>query len=127
MITTYIENIVPAISAKHHNYNEVNDPNLKINDLVLFKKRPGNNLLPGWSLGRITETKVSKDGVVRSAQLIYALNTKREGDSDSVTEVMLTSRIRYDKDLYKIYTTRQVDELIKLFPLPDGKSEPCNN
>ena len=127
MITTYIENIVPAISAKHHNYNEVNDPNLKINDLVLFKKRPGNNLLPGWSLGRITETKVSKDGVVRSVQLIYALNTKREGDSDSLTEVMPTSRIRYDKDLYKIYTTRQVDELIKLFPLPDGKSEPCNN
>ena len=127
MITTYIENIVPAISAKHHNYNEVNDPNLKINDLVLFKKRPGNSLLPGWSLGRVTETKVSKDGVVRAVQLIYALNTKKEGGSDPLTEVIPTSMVRYDKNLYKIYTTRQVDELIKLFPLPNEESEPCNN
>ena len=120
MVTTFVENVVPLISAKSHNYKETSDKNLEEGDLVLFKKRPGNNLLPGWSLGRISKVKLSRDGVVRSVQLTYPLHVgKGEGEADPLVEALPQSRARYDKNLFKVHTTRQTDELIKLFPLEE--------
>ena len=124
MVTTFIENVVPIISAKNHNYKEASDKNLEEGDLVLFKKRPGNNLLPGWSLGRISQVKLSRDGVVRSVQLTYPLHVgKGEGETDPLVEALPQSRARYDKNLFKVHTIRQTDELIKLFPLEEDSKE----
>ena len=124
MTATFIENVIPIISAKNHTYEEVNDKNLEVGDLVLFKKRPGNNLLPGWSLGRVSEIKLSRDGVVRSVQLTYPLHLEKgEREVDPLIEALPQSRARYDKNLFKVYTVRQTDELIRLFPLKEDGEE----
>ena len=118
MINTYVENIVPVISAKNHNYSETENSTLAVDDIVLFKKRPTNNHLIGWSLGRVSEVYKSRDHVVRSVKLVYPLTIEKTvEEGDLLTEMMPQSRSHYDKNLFKVCTTRQVDELIKLFPL----------
>ena len=118
MVNTYVENIVPVISAKNHNYSESENPTLAVDDIVLFKKRPTNNHLLGWSLGRVSEINISRDKVVRSVKLVYPLTVgKIDEEVDPLVETTPQSRFHYDRNLYKVYTTRQVDELIKLFPI----------
>ena len=131
LLTTFSNAIVPHLMKKQNKFFEDTDPEpINTDHIVLFKKRPNNNFLPGWSLGRVREATVSKDGVTRSVVIEYVnQNKRREGQSgpledDKDYETNFEGlRKRVDRNMYKVQTVRQVDELIRLHPISPRQND----
>ena len=129
MIDTYADAIIPYLMKKQHKFSEdIMQEQIGIDHIVVFKKRPNSNFLPGWSLGRIVKTKPSNDGVIRTVVIEYVNRIKKPTGQDPLDEVdqdeaedyeasMKDMRKRVDKNTFKVQTTRQTDEIIRLYPI----------
>jgi hypothetical protein len=110
---------------KQHKFSEnTANEQIDIDHIVIFKKRPNANFLPGWSLGRIIGTKPSNDGVTRTVTVEYVNRTKSNSKNDTNKQgdieeeeyeaSMKGLRKKIDNDTYKTQTIRQVDEIIRI-------------
>ena len=70
MLKHYEEDVLPLLLRPLRGREE-GDGIVKVDNLVLFKRKAQDNFLPGWSLGRIVRTIAGKDGQVRAVILRY--------------------------------------------------------
>ena len=130
MIDRYADAIIPYLMMKSHKFDEeISAEQIDVDHIVVFKKRPNSNFLPGWSLGRVVKTKPSNDGIIRTIVIEYVNRVKKtkdpndphkEVDQDEAEEYencMKDMRKRVDKNTFKVQTTRQTDEVIRLHPI----------
>ena len=59
----------------------------------------------------------SRDQRVRSIKIVYICNRNSDQDEDPYETSMEGKRIRLDKNLSKVETVRESDEVIKLHPI----------
>ena len=135
LIDTYADSVIPYLLKKHHKFDEsIVEDQIGIDDIVMFKKRPNSNFLPGWSLGRVVKIRPSKDGVVRVVVIEYVNRIKKTSEEDLRGETghdeaedfeaaMKDMRKRVDKNSFKTQTTRQVDEIIRLHPISPSDND----
>ena len=135
MIDTYADAVIPYLIKKHHKFSEdVMPDQIDKDQIVVFKKRPNSNFLPGWSLGRVIKTKPSNDGVIRTVVIEYINRIKKptgqnSGNDPEIDEAedyeasMKDIRKRVDKNTFKVQTTRQTDEIIRLHPISPADND----
>ena len=130
MVDKYANAIIPYLMMKNHKFDEeLSAEQVDTGNIVVFKKRPNSNFLPGWSLGRVVKTKPSNDGVIRTIVIEYVNRIKKAKDPNNPQEevdqdeaedyetCMKDMRKRVDKNTFKVQTTRQTDEVIRLHPI----------
>ena len=122
MIAKFMDAVVPIIAKKYHKYYQSPGHELSEGDIVLFKKRPNATFLPGWCLGRVDTINKSRDQRVRSIKIVYICNRSSDQDEDPYETSMEGKRIRLDKNLSRVETVRESDEVIKLHPI-DSKEK----
>lgn len=135
LIDTYADSIIPYLMRKQHKFDEdMTEEQIGIDDVVVFKKRPNSNFLPGWSLGKVVKIRPSNDGVIRNVVIEYVNRIKKTSEHDIVGEEdqdeaedfeasMKDMRKRVDKNSFKTQTTRQADEIIRLHPISPSDND----
>ena len=123
LVTRFIDAVVPIVAKKYHKYYQSPGDELALGDIVLFKKRPNASFLPGWCLGRVNKIQRSRDRAVRSIQLEYILNKNSQQDQDPYENGMEGKRSRIDRNLSRVETVRETDEVIKLHPVDPQEND----
>ena len=125
LLQRFSDSVIPYLMQKHHKFQEYQDSDpLAIDHIVLFKKKPGS-WAPGWNIGRVVKVYPSRDGTIRSVTIEYInrnVSDKEEMDTEDSYDTKgmpehENIRNQADKNMQRIHTTRQADELIRLHPI----------
>ena len=125
MLKHYEQDILPLL-LRPLRAREEEGGEIKIDNLVLFKRKAQDNFLPGWSLGRVVKTIVGKDGQTRAVILRYTNVDQNSVGGGPALPRDDTDELHDEPGLVKgggtfrytvVNTHRSVDELIVLDPV----------
>ena len=124
LMTYYEDTVIPAMLHRPHHYQKNGIEDFEVEDIVLFRKKPANNFSKHWSLGKIIEVFIDRDGSKKSVMIKY-INLDGDESEETVTRSTQGKALKLRNNTYRFIqheSHRMSSEIIKLYPLEDDVS-----